>query len=131
MRKFFMVVLFSLSVFVLGGCSKINSIQKQFEEEGYTSSEQVSSLYEQAISELEEEDILVKPHLFTKDLKMAIVFEFRSTKELNEALENNETLQGFVLDMQKTDYVNGNCVLIPIALTSDAINEIIDIFQGR
>ena len=55
----------------------------------------------------------------------AIVWEFASNADLNAALEQNDTLKGLLESAQKTDFVNGNCVLLT------ANPEAIKLFKGE
>ena len=55
----------------------------------------------------------------------AVVWEFSSNADLNAALEQNDTLKGLLESAQKTDFVNGNCVLLTV--NTDAIK----LFKGE
>ena len=79
------------------------------------------------VAEMEEGDISCTLHIFKKDnttlgvttYQYAYILEFKSDAELDKALEEigSATLQGLleglVEDAQNSDYVNGNCILIP------------------
>ena len=60
-------------------------------------------------------------HVFTKPgtllpvATVAIVFEFSSTDKMKETIEKSAMLKGAIKDIQNSDYVNENCVLLPLA----------------
>lgn len=131
MKKYFRVGSFFLLVFLftfLVGCNSFNGIKKNFENAGYTYSEEVNTTIKSLLTEFEKEDVVVTPHVFTKSLNIAVVLEFKSTKEMNQQIEESETLKGLLKDFQKSDFVKGNCVLIPFGINQD---EIIKVFQGK
>lgn len=118
MKKKFVVVITSLTliVFMLSmfcACSSYGSVKKAFEKEGYTESESVQSYQSQikeAIGENNEDACTV--HLMVKDtLKVALILEFKSTDKMEEVIEESATLKGMIQDIQKSEIVNGNCVL--------------------
>ncbi len=123
------VLLFTLTAC---GASAFPKVKTSFEEAGWTYSEELANAYKDAAQSDEEgEEVVVTVHAFKKDLiNFAIVFEFKSTKEMEEAIENSATLQGALEDAQKSELVNKNCFLLPIGITIDA-DEIIQIFQGK
>lgn len=54
------------------------------------------------------------------------VIEFKSDKDMQKALADNETLKGLIADAQDSDLVNGNCILITGLIN---IEEKIEIFN--
>lgn len=117
MKKFLksslLVALCLLTVFSFTACSKFGKVKKAFEKEGYTYSEEANERVNKVKDEFKKEDgteIACTPHLFTKGVNLVIIFEFKSTKDMEEAVKNSATLKGLVQDVQKSDYVNGNCV---------------------
>ena len=108
--------------FLFTGCSQYGKIKKAYEDAGYTEStklEQYQSHIDNALAE-EDKESIAAIHLFTKDyVNVAIIVEFKTTEDLVEAIENSETLKGFIKDAQNSDYVNGNCVLIFWLLDGD------------
>jgi hypothetical protein len=120
------LVLFGL--LLLSGCDSFRGIRADFEDAGYTYSETVKGYVDELLAEFEEEDVIVTPHVFTKNLNIAIVLEFRSTKELEAHFAESETLQGILADLEKADCIRGNCLLLPLGLNPQ---EMIDIFQGK
>lgn len=131
MKKYFRIGSLFLLVFLatfLVGCNSFNGIKKNFEDAGYTYSEDVNTTIKSLLTEFEKEDVVVTPHVFTKSFNIAVVLEFKSTKEMNQQIEESETLKGLLKDLQKSDFVKGNCVLIPIGINQE---DMVKVFQGR
>ncbi|MCI8434415.1 MAG: hypothetical protein HFK10_00420 [Clostridia bacterium] len=140
MKKFLksslLVALCLLTVFSFTACSKFGSVKKAFEKEGYTYSEETNDNVNKIKEELKDEEgnaIELTPHVFTKKdgltgSVIVIILEFKSDKDIDKALEDSETLKGLLKDAQKSDYVNGNCVCIPIGLPT-AANNALEIFK--
>ena len=108
------VLMLTLSMlFALTACSSYGSIKKAYEDAGYTESESVQEYQDEIVEAMGEDyENVCTIHLFTKDLlDFALILEFHSTKDLEEAYESSETLKGLVKDLQNSDLVNGNCVL--------------------
>ncbi|MDD2493180.1 MAG: hypothetical protein RBR48_04290 [Bacilli bacterium] len=123
------VLLFTLTAC---GASSFPKIKNSFEDAGWTYSQELADAYKDAAKSAEDgEEVIVTVHAFKKDLiNFAIVFEFKSTKEMDEAIENSETLKGALQDAQKSELVNKNCFLLPIGITI-GVDEIVEIFQGK
>ncbi len=143
MKTFTRVLAFlMLSVMVLSlvACSSFGSIKKSFEKAGYTYIENAdeeggdAAAAKTITAELENGDISCSVHLFKTTTKIlvadvpvyALVLEFDSDKDMEEYLSQSETLKGFMKDAQQSDYINGNCLLVPLSLTK--YQEMIDIF---
>ena len=103
----------------LCGCSSYGGIKSAFEKAGYKESANIEKYQAQIMEALnakseEEVEQLAKVHLFVKEknfANFALIIEFNSTKEMNEMINESETLRGFAKDAQKSDLVNGNCIL--------------------
>ena len=125
-------------VMIFSACSgsKFAAIKSSYEEAGYTESESLKEYQSQIEAAMDEEyEKSCTVHLFTKangllDMGVAIIFEFTTTKAMEDAVNGSETLKGLLKDLdnagilddlQKSDYVNGNCVLI-LALGSDTVS---------
>lgn len=127
-------------LFSLTACNKFNSVKKAFEKEGYTYSDEENSSLSSLQASFEDEDgkgASVTVHVFTKkdgvlgeQSVLFAVLEFKSTKELNQELEDNETLKGMLKDSQKSDYVNGNCIFVPILGLPTPMQTARDIFKN-
>lgn len=118
----------ALAVLSLAACgsSTYGKIKSAFEKEGYKESEDFKSIMAPIEKQLEDADLSVTIHILGKDItKVAMILEFKSSKELDKQLSDNETLKGMIKDAQKSNLVNGNCLLIP-TLSS----EIMDIFKN-
>ena len=121
-------------LFSLVACgSSFNKIKKNFENEGYTYIEsEDNSTVASITAELEEGDISCSFHFFKETdafiSRIVIIAEFASDKELAKAFaeDGSETLKGLIKDAQKSEYVNGNCVLLYIPLVTP--EEAIEIF---
>lgn len=113
------------------GCSNYNSILKAFEDAGYTESDTVSDV-QQSIKDMvfgkdengNEDKSDVTLHVLYKGsglIKASVVIaEFKSSKALEERYEESNDLKNLVKDLQNSDYVNGNCVLV-VNLASDGL----------
>ena len=112
-----------MSVVLLVSCSTYGTIKKDFEEAGYT----LQNEDNEKTGEIETDDgvITYTIHTFQKEgsgilggitqgLSTAVVWEFSSDKDLAKAFAENEDMQAIVKDLQDSDYVNGNCVLMTI-----------------
>ncbi len=124
MKKFYSFIVAALLVAVtltLTGCSTYGGIQKAFEKAGYKVSEDVekyASENKAAQEEAEKEGIRIYFHVFTKSTTVAglevpsdvvVIVEFDCSEK---EMEESETFKGLVKDAQKSDQVNGNCVLV-------------------
>lgn len=120
----------ALLLFALVGCVKLDTIKDRFSDAAYTYSENGSTLITALMTGFEDDGITVTSHVFTSGLKTAIVLEFESTKEMKAELEENNTLMGFIEDLEEEKIVQDNFLLIPIALSDAEIQQMIDIFNG-
>jgi len=130
MKKIFAILTSVLLMFVLVGCVKLDTIKERFSDAAFTYSENGSSLITSLMTGFEEDGITVTAHVFSSGLKTAIVLEFESTKEMDAELEENNTLMGLIEDLEEEKLVQGNFLLIPIALSDAEIQQMIDIFNG-
>lgn len=130
MKKLFMTLTAALLLFALVGCVKLDTIKDRFSDAAYTYSENGSTLITALMTGFEDDGITVTSHVFTSGLKTAIVLEFESTKEMKAELEENNTLMGFIEDLEEEKIVQDNFLLIPIALSDAEIQQMIDIFNG-
>jgi hypothetical protein len=139
MKKFVRIIAFALvAVMALSfvACSStFGKIKSNFEKNGYTYVEaDEESTAKTITAELEQGNISCTAHLFKTDGFIgidvyALVLEFSSDKDMQEALNESATLKGFVQDAQDSKFVNGNCMLVPISLTK--ADEMIKIFKGE
>lgn len=152
--KLIAVLLLATMLLSLVACgSTFGAIKRNFEKNGYEyiADEEGNSIFGAISAEFEEGDVSATFHLFKavpkeeeKDdsslgsiIGGAIdslvnkvdylgVIEFASDKEMKEALSESETLKGLVKDAQDSEYVNGNCILIPGLIN---IEEKVEIFN--
>lgn len=121
-------------VFLLASCGTFSKIKKNFTDAGYTyvesSDDDDAATANTIAAQLEEGEISCTLHMFKKEVvsvgsltpyKWAFVLEFKSDAELEKAFEENgsATLKGLITDAQNSDYVNGNCILLPSILDND------------
>ena len=129
-----LVAVMALSLVACG--SSFGKIKSNFEKNGYTYVEDANSEEKSKMitAELENGDITCTPHLFKTDGFVgfdvyALVLEFGSDKDMQKAMDESETIKGIIKDAQKSELVNGNCLLVPISLTK--ADEMIKIFNGE
>lgn len=139
MIKVVALLLVLVSVFSLVSCSSYSRVEKNFKNAGYevvdTSDD---SSVKSITAELEKGEIKFTMHLFKKsgagllgaDVYAAVI-EFASDAEFDKAFgeDGSATLKGLITDAQKSDYVNGTCVLIPLSITN--LSEQKKIFKGE
>ena len=121
--KFFALVMaLVLCTLVLVSCSSFGSIKSNFEKNGYALSEDAKT----GSVAIDGKELSYTIHTFKKEndggllggitsaLSTAIVWEFASSADLNEAIENSEDIKAVLKDAEKSRYVNGNCILMTI-----------------
>lgn len=130
MKRLFASLMVLTLLFFVVGCVNVDTIKSDFEEAGYTYSEDGSTWISSLLTGFEEDGITIKVHVFTRGLNTAIVLEFDAEKEMREQLDENDTLKGLITDLDDAELVRGNFLLIPISLTSDGKTQMIEIFNG-
>ncbi|MBS6447270.1 MAG: hypothetical protein KH382_06740 [Clostridiales bacterium] len=140
-KRIFAACLVVSLVFLLASCGTFSKIKKNFTDAGYTyvesSDDDDAKTANTIAAQLEEGEISCTLHIFKKELvsvgsattyKWAFVLEFKSDAELQKAFEENgsATLKGLITDAQNSDYVNGNCILLPSILDN---SEKVEIFN--
>ena len=99
--------------------SSWNGIKKASEKEGYEETEASSvesSLVKTFLGEDAEEAVTI--HVMKKGLSVAVIIEFKSTKKMEEMLADKvdkEDAKNIYDELQKLDFVNGNCVYVGLA----------------
>ena len=136
------ILVFVMILATLTSCSsKYSSLQKAFEKEGYAENTTFTGIANTIKEELGKEDYAVELHMLTKSngITSALVIEFKSTKEMANAFNESETLQGLAKDISKNEDVNkvhdaleeagyaaGNCLVVPLTIThSSEIQKIV------
>ena len=136
-KRIFAVLLLLSCVFVLASCGTFSGIKKNFTDAGWTlvelsEDEEEAKTATAVVAHLEEADITCTLHIFKKDLldlgaltqyQFAYILEFNSDSDLDNALEEiiegidsaavRGLVEGLVEDAQNSDYINGNCFLLP------------------
>ena len=126
---FFTCLLLAVTMLlVFCGCSSYGGVKSAFEKEGYkevTASETVKKLYEDS-DEYKQISRAVKLHILQKEstgegldflnaLDVAVIAEFNSTEEMEDALKSHVTAEdakNVYDELQKLDVVSGNCFLL-------------------
>ena len=134
--------------------SSFGSIKSNFEKNGYVyvEDDDGNGIFDAFTADFEEGEVSCTLHVFKAEEKeqddddksslgsligSAIdsfvnavdycgVIEFKSDKDMQKALADNETLKGLIADAQDSDLVNGNCILITGLIN---IEEKIEIFN--
>lgn len=116
-------------VATLASCSSYGKIKSNFKSEGYIELESEDNSTAKTITaELEKGNISCTAHFLQRKSaddasaldKLAdagttvIILEFSSDKEIVDAVKESGTLSGIIGDLQKSEYVRDNCVLIPL-----------------
>ena len=116
--------------------SVFGKVKKNFEDAGYTyvsEDEDGNSTAKAIAGELEGGEFNCTFHFFKKDGllldKYCMILEFESDKALKDAFseDGSATLKGLVNDIQESNWVRDNCVIIPLSITEGP--EMIEIFN--
>lgn len=127
MKKYLIIFVLSILVF-LSGCVNIDTVQDNFFDKGYTKSEDASEFIGNVLNSFDE-DVTVESYVYTKDAKVAVILVFEGNEELDTELEENNTLQGVIEDLEEERLVRNNMLLIPIGLSDEAVEDIITTFN--
>lgn len=122
-----MLVAVMLTITLVSCGNAFNKIKKNFEAAGYeylSEDSQGNSTAKAIAGELAGGNFNCKVHFFKGEGwlifdKYCMVLEFESDKALQKAFseEGSSTLKGLISDIQNSDMVRDNCVLIPLSLT--------------
>ena len=118
-----LVLVLAMSVMMLASCSTYKSIKSDFEDAGYTLQNEDNE--KTGTITTDDGDITYTIHTFQKEgdgilggitsaLSTAIVWEFKSDKELAKAMADNEDMKDALEEAQESELVNGNCFLMTI-----------------
>jgi len=127
MKKYLIIFVLSILMF-LSGCVNIDTVQDNFFDKGYTKSEDASEFIGNVLNSFDE-DVTVESYVYTKDAKVAVILVFEGNEELDTELEENNTLQGVIEDLEEERLVRNNMLLIPIGLSDEAVEDIITTFN--
>ena len=115
------VALFLIMLVTLCACSTYGSVKRKFEKEGWKENKDLIELQDALLTKALGEDYekTCTIHALKKDddsllsvLNYVIILEFNSTKEMDEKIQDSDTLKGMIKDAQNSDYVSGTCVLL-------------------
>lgn len=111
------LALVAMLIATLCACSSYDSVKSEYESNGWTENENCVKLQETLLKNALGEDYAqtCKIHALAKDgsiLNYVVILEFKSTDEMNKKLDESETLKGMIKDVQNSDLVNKNCVLL-------------------
>ena len=128
LKKIAAVIAVLSMTLILCACSSYSGIQSRMKKAGFEVAENNSTETKTVTGVIDSMQLDCTIHTFSKKYEgtiadvssFAIVLEFNSNEELEKALEekieNNSALKEFIGNMEKSEYVNGNCILIPIAI---------------
>ena len=120
-------------VTTLASCSSYGKILSNFKGEGYIElKDEEESTAKTITAELEKGNLSCTVHILRKELAddataldkignaatTVIILEFSSDKDLAEAVKESNTLSGLIKDVQESDYVRDNCVLVSLLNTN-------------
>lgn len=121
------------------------AIKKAFEAEGYKQSEMIEGITSdfKTITNNDGKEIAVTAHALVKDARTAFILEFKATDDMIDyyknnkmvrdavaAVANDEDAKSFYNSLVEAGFANGNCMLVPVGLTSDAITEMTTIMKN-
>ena len=122
MKKKFATIFSSLAlvamlIATLCACSTYGSVKSKYESNGWTENEDCVKLQETLLKNALGEDYAqtCKMHALAKNgsiLNYVIILEFNSTDDMNKKIDESETLKGMIKDVQNSDFVNKNCILL-------------------
>ena len=122
MKKKFATIFSSLAlvamlIATLCACSTYGSVKSKYESNGWTENEDCVKLQETLLKNALGEDYAQtsKIHALAKNgsiLNYVIILEFNSTDDMNKKIDESETLKGMIKDVQNSDFVNKNCILL-------------------
>ena len=122
MKKKFATIFSSLAlvamlIATLCACSTYGSVKSKYESNGWTENEYCVKLQETLLKNALGEDYAqtCKIHALAKNgsiLNYVIILEFNSTDDMNKKIDESETLKGMIKDVQNSDFVNKNCILL-------------------
>ena len=122
MKKKFATIFSSLAlvamlIATLCACSTYGSVKSKYESNGWTENEDCVKLQETLLKNALGEDYAqtCKIHALAKNgsiLNYVIILEFNSTDDMNKKIDESDTLKGMIKDVQNSDFVNKNCILL-------------------
>ena len=139
----------TISLFATG-CFSYDRLEKAFLENGFvvmTDIEEDGKLLKddlsQDVREIEVYGFKKTEGLLGLESVVAVVFEFKSVKELTEAVKQSEVLRLFIDELEQDEelddiyeeliedgYANGKCLVVPITFSSSAKEQVTSIVKN-
>lgn len=124
--------------------SPYSKIEGRFVEAGYTvvdTTDSDGANYLSFVSALDDGEVSGTVHilkagkLLQNNLRFAVIIEFNADADAQAAMAEylqDNNLKGYFDDIQSSDCVNGNCILIPVivAFSDSLATEMINTFKG-
>ena len=153
MKKFIkltaLLLVLALSLFA-AGCSSYDRLEKAFLENGFalvTEIEEDGNLLKddltQGIREVEVYEFKKTAGLLNLESVVAVVFEFKSVKELTQAVKQSEVLSLFIDELEQDEelddiyeelvedgYANGKCLVVPITFSGSSKQQVTSIVRS-
>ncbi len=144
-----LALLIVMSLSLVACVNTYPNVKKAFEAEGYKQSETVEGLTDdfKSVTNNEGKEIAVTVHVFLKGGLItgnkAVILEFKATDDMIDYYKNNEIVRdavsavlndedakSFYNSLVEAGYANGNCMLVPVGITGDALTEMTTIMKN-
>ena len=153
MKKFIkltaLLLVLALSLFAVG-CSTYDRLEKAFLENGFEITQNIEEDgkllkddLSQGIREINVYGFKKTSGLLGLESVVAVVFEFKSVKELTEAVKQSEVLYLFVDELEQDEelddiyeelvedgYANGKCLVVPITFSGSSKQQVTSIVRS-
>lgn len=153
MKKFIkltaLLLVLALSLFAVG-CSAYDRLEKAFLENGFEITQNIEEDgkllkddLSQGVREINVYGYKKTAGFLGTESVLAIVFEFKSVKELTEAVKQSEVLYLFIDELEQDEelddiyeelvedgYANGKCLVVPITLSNSAKQQVTSIVRS-
>lgn len=129
MKKMILIIISLTLVLALSGCFGYRDIESNFEDAGYTYSEDSTLIFKGMLNEFEADGIEVDVYTFNKSGRVAVIIALDNKDDITTSFEQNQTLHEWTSEFEREEIVRGKYIVIPIATTEEGKQEIIDIFQ--
>lgn len=116
-------------------CSSYGKLEKAIKNLGYEKVE----LTDDAEKEAEDAEEAVKIHVFKEPLSMVWIIEFNATEDMKSFIEESPTAKMWLTDIKEdgtakeyydklveAGYANGNCLVIPLCISSSVRAQVKD-----
>lgn len=128
MKKLLLIMTFTF-ILLLSACVNIDRVEDNFIDAGYEKQDNASEFIGDVLTSFEDDDLSVEAHVYQEGTKTAVILVFDSSDELQNQLDENNTLQGFIQDLEEERLVRGDMLLIPLAFSDDNVEEMIQLFN--